>query len=611
MCGIVGIISKNNVVEKILEGLKKLEYRGYDSSGISLIHENKIKTIKKEGKIENLQKAIKKNKNFNSNIAIGHTRWATHGKPSEDNSHPHSSHNISVVHNGIIENHQDIKEKLIKAGVKFISQTDSEIIPHLISFYLKQHSDIKKAIFAALNDIDGAFALGITFKDNPDLLIGAKKGSPLIIGYNKDENYIASDYFALNSFTHNISYLQDGDVAFIAKDKVDIFDSKAKSITRKIQKIDKHLETTSKGKYEHFMLKEIFEQPKVVQDSINQYLDVKNNQINLPNFPFDLNKFNKITIVACGTSYYAAMSAKYLIESLVKINVAIEIASEFRYRDIVFNEDNLMIFISQSGETADTIAALKFAKANKQKILSIVNVDQSTMTHLSDGVIRTVAGVEIGVASTKAFTAQLMVLILFAIKMAEIKNTINIKKKKELITSINKIPNYLDIALNKESLDTIKPIAKYLSKAKNILYIGRGISYPIALEGALKLKELTYIPTQGIASGELKHGTIALVDKNLPTIVIAPNNKLFEKSASNIQEISAREGKIILISDNEGINKLKNLAFKSIALPKSDDIISELLLSAIPTQLIAYYTALFKGNDVDQPRNLAKSVTVE
>ncbi len=612
MCGIVGIVSKNNVVTKVVEGLKKLEYRGYDSAGISIIKNSEIHTVKKEGKIKNLEGAIVKNKNFDSNIAIGHTRWATHGKPSEENSHPHSSYNISVVHNGIIENYQDIKEKLTKIGVRFASQTDTEVIPHLISFYLERYeNDIKKAVFSTLKDLRGAFALGIIFKDQPNLLIGAKKGSPLIIGFGKEENYIASDYFALENFTNHFSYLADGDIVFVKQNTVEIFDSKHELVSRKIEENTKKTKASSKGQYEHFMLKEIFEQPRVVQDSLNQYLDVKDQKINLPNFPFDLNEFDKITIVACGTSFYAAKAAKYLIESLVRINVDIDIASEFRYRDAIFTQKNLMIFISQSGETADTIAALKFAKENNQKILSVVNVANSTMEHLSDGVIRTLAGAEIGVASTKAFTAQLMVLVLFAIKMAEIKKTISPENKKELITEIDQIPNYMDIILSAKSLENIKSIAKYLSKKQSIIYTGRGISYPIALEGALKLKELTYIPAQGIASGELKHGTIALIDKNTPVIVIAPNNKLFEKSASNVEEIVARDGKVILISDQEGIDRLQNIIFKSIALPKNNSIICELLLGAIPTQLIAYYTSLFKGNDVDQPRNLAKSVTVE
>jgi len=612
MCGIVGIISQKNIVQNVLEGLKKLEYRGYDSAGISIIHDDKIQTVKKEGKIDNLQKAIAQDKNFDAKIAIGHTRWATHGKPSEDNSHPHSSNNISVVHNGIIENYQEIKNKLTKIGVRFASQTDTEVIPHLISFYLEQHkNDIKKAIFSTVKDLHGAFALGIIFKDQPDLLIGIKKGSPLIIGYGSGANYIASDYFALESFTDEFSYLQDGDIIFANVKKVEIFDASHNPTTRKIEKNTQKTEISSKGKYEHFMLKEIFEQPKVVQNTIKQYLDVANQQINLPNFPFDLTKFNKITIVACGTSYYAAQAAQYLIESLARISVSVDIASEFRYRDAVFQKDNLMIFISQSGETADTIAALKFAKENGQKILSIVNTANSSMENLSDAIIRTLAGVEIGVASTKALTAQLMVLTLFAIKMAEIKGTINSTKKKELISAIDEIPNYLDLILSAPSLANIQSIAKFLSKSNNILYIGRGVSYPIALEGALKLKELTYIPTQAVASGELKHGTIALIDETLPIITIAPNNKLFDKSASNVEEIVARGGKVILISDQEGCDRLKNIVFKSIVLPKTDDIISELLLGAIPTQLLAYYTSLFKGNNVDQPRNLAKSVTVE
>ncbi len=611
MCGIISIISENNIMNKTLEGLKKLEYRGYDSSGMSIISNNNIKTLKKEGKIANLEKIIKKNKNFDANIAISHTRWSTHGQPNEKNSHPHSSDNISVVHNGIIENHQEIRGKLIKSGIKFLSETDSEVIPHLISLHLKKTSNIKQAIFETISEIKGSFALAIISKDNPDLIIGAKRGSPLIIGYGKQENYLASDYFALEDFTNKISYLEDGDVAFVTKEKIEIFNSEAKLIKRDIEIIENKAEKITKENYEHFMLKEIFEQPKVVQDSINQYLDIKNNKINLPNFPFDLAKFKEITIIACGTSYYAAMAAKNLIESLARITVNIDIASEFRYRDVIFKKDNLMIFISQSGETADTIAALKFAKENKQTILSIVNVEQSTMSHLSDAIIRTVAGVEIGVASTKAFTAQLIILAFLAIKIAIINKNITQARKKELIQSFIPISSYIEQILSKDSIKNIKSIAKSLNKAENILYIGRGISYSVALEGALKLKELTYVPASGIASGELKHGTIALIDKNTAIIAITPSNKLFEKSASNIAEIAARNGKIILISDQKGINHLQNTIHKSITLPKSDDIISELLLSAIPTQLIAYYCALYKGHDVDQPRNLAKSVTVE
>ncbi len=425
------------------------------------------------------------------------------------------------------------------------------------------------------------------------------------------KNYLASDYFALEDFTNKISYLEDNDIAFITKKNIEIFNSTAKPVKRKVEIIENEHEKITKGDYEHFMLKEIFEQPKVVQDTINQYLDIKNNKIDLPNFPFDLAKFKEITIIACGTSYYAAMAAKNLIESLARITVNIDIASEFRYRDVIFKKDNLMIFISQSGETADTIAALKFAKKNKQTILSIVNVEQSTMAHLSDAIIRTVAGIEIGVASTKAFTAQLMILALLAIKIAKINKNITLKEENNLIQSFKPISSYIEKILEQDSIKNIQSISKSLNKSQNILYIGRGISYAVALEGALKLKELTYVPASGIASGELKHGTIALIDKNTSVIAITPSNKLFEKSASNIAEIAARNGKIILISDEQGSNHLKNDIYQAINLPKSNDIISELLLSAIPTQLIAYYCALYRGHNVDQPRNLAKSVTVE
>lgn len=611
MCGIVGIVSQKNIIPQVLQGLKKLEYRGYDSAGIAVIEENTINTIKEAGKIANLEKSIAANKNFTGNIAIGHTRWATHGQANTANSHPHCSDNIAVVHNGIIENYQEIKEMLLKNGVKFHSQTDSEVIPHLISHYLKKSDNIKDAVLKTIKEIKGAFALGIIFRNQPDLLIAAKKGSPLIIGYGENENYIASDYFALDNFTSKACYLQDGDLAFITNKTVEIFDINNQKVSRQIHQINKEDQQACKGDFEHFMLKEIFEQPKVAQDSINQYLDIANQQINLPNFPFDLAQFNKITIIACGTSYYAAKAAKYLIEYLAKISVEIDLASEFRYRDVVFQKDNLMLFISQSGETADTIAALKFAKAQGQKIISIVNVAQSTMAYLSDAIIRTMAGVEIGVASTKAFSAQLMVLTFFAIKLAQIKDKISNKEQTELFNNIAQVPHYLELCLEPNLIAQIKKTAQFLGKAANILYIGRGISYPIALEGALKLKELTYIPTSGIASGELKHGTIALVDENLPVIALAPNNQLFEKSAANIEEIVARKGKVILISDKNGIKRLQNICHQSITVPKTDHIIFELLLGAIPTQLLAYYSALEKGHDVDQPRNLAKSVTVE
>jgi glucosamine--fructose-6-phosphate aminotransferase (isomerizing) len=611
MCGIVGIVSNKNVVPNILEGLKKLEYRGYDSAGIALINDNYISFIKRQGKIVNLESAINKNKKFASTIGIGHTRWATHGKPSEENSHPHLSDNVAVVHNGIIENYQELKDRLKKSGIKFQSQTDTEVIPHLISFYLKQNQDKKQAIISAIKDLHGAFALAIIFKGDENFMAVAKKGSPLLIGYGTDENYVASDYFALDNLTTKVSYLEEGDVAFLTSNLAEIIDASGKVVQRTIKVMEKDVGKISKENYQHFMQKEIFEQPRVVQDIIDNYVTTKNGKIALPNFPFDLKTIDKITIVACGTSYYASLVGKYLIESLAKVNVEVDIASEFRYRNAAFYGNNLCIFISQSGETADTIAALKYAKEQGQKTLGIVNVAQSNMAYLSDAIIRTIAGAEIGVASTKAYVAQVTVLILLALELASIKQTIDEKTKLELIASLTAVPDKIKEILSDKNLGNIKDVAKFISKYQSLIYMGRGVSYPTALEGALKLKELSYINAFGIAAGELKHGTIALIDKNMPIIAIAPNNNLFEKSASNIEEVVARGGKVVLISNKSGIDELEKITFKSIALPKINNIIDEALLGVIPTQLIAYYTAIYKGNDVDQPRNLAKSVTVE
>ncbi len=612
MCGIIGVVSKKNVILDILEGLKKMEYRGYDSAGISLVSHNQIRTIKKKGKIANLESAISRNKSFFGNIAIGHTRWATHGKPSSINSHPHCTENVAVVHNGIIENYQELKEKLKKSGAKFLSQTDSEVVAHLISFYLAQSNDKKLAVNLAIKDLSGAFALAIIFRDEENFMAVAKKNSPLLIGYGKDgESYVASDYFALDNLTNKISYLEDGDIAFLNFNQVEIFDNLGKEVNREIKIIEKDLAKISKENYQHFMEKEIFEQPKVVQDILDNYLETKSKKIILPNFPFDLKEIKNISIVACGTSYYAGLVAKYLIENLAKINVEVDIASEFRYRLKPFASDNLSIFISQSGETADTIAALKYAKEFGQKTLAIVNAPQSNMSYLADAVIKTIAGPEIGVASTKAYTAQLTVLILFALELAMIKKSINQQSKENLLSSLILVPQKITEIFTKKTLTEIKNVAKYLKNCQSLIYMGRGIAYPTSLEGALKLKELSYINAFGIAAGELKHGTIALIDKNLPIIAIAPNNSLFEKAASNIEEVAARGGKVILIGNQEGIKELQGIIFKSITLPKIENVIEEALLLAIPTQLIAYYTAVYMGNDVDQPRNLAKSVTVE
>jgi glucosamine--fructose-6-phosphate aminotransferase (isomerizing) len=611
MCGIIGVISNKNSENKILEGLKKMEYRGYDSSGISVINNNIIKTHKEEGKIINLENSIKKDNDFKGNIAIGHTRWATHGIANRQNAHPHFTEKVSVVHNGIIENYQEIKDKLTKEGFKFKSQTDTEVITNLITSFLEQNFDKKTIILKVLSIIEGSFALGIIFNDENDLLIAAKKGSPLLIGFGENENYIASDYFAINDYVQNICYLEDGDIAFLTKDKIDIFDINQNKITREIEKIDKNSEKISKDGFDHFMLKEIYEQPKTIQKTLAKYLDKQNQQISLPEFSFDLKKIDKITIIACGTSFYAGMVGKYLIESLARINVEVDIASEFRYRNSPQNQNSLTIFISQSGETADTIAAMKYVKYLNQKSLAIVNAPKSTMAHLADDVMLTTAGVEIGVASTKAYTAQIAILILLALNLGQKRGVLKDDKVNELIYSLNIMPNLMQNILSKEYVEKIKKISYQIKDAKNILYIGRGISYGTSMEAALKLKELSYINSSAIAAGELKHGTIALIDEQIYVIAIAPENELFDKISSNIAEISARNGNVILISSKGGANNIKNIISNSLQIAKNSDIIAESLLYVIPVQLIAYYVALFKGNDVDQPRNLAKSVTVE
>jgi glucosamine--fructose-6-phosphate aminotransferase (isomerizing) len=610
MCGIVGVVGDKNAAATILDGLKKLEYRGYDSAGVTLIENSTFKTTKEEGKIINLENALN-GANNHSLIGIGHTRWATHGRPSKENAHPHSSSKISLVHNGIIENYQEIKEKLQKNGVSFLSQTDTEVVPHLLEYHLNKIGDIKKALLATIKEIHGTFAFAVLLRDHDDLIIVAKRGSPLVLGLGENKNYVASDYYAISDKVSKIITLEDDNCAFVTNKKIEIFDFNGKEIHKdaKIMEADKN--RISKDGFDHFMLKEIFEQPRVMEETIQTYVDLNNHSIHLPNFAFDLNGINKVTIIACGTSYYAGLTAKYLIEEIAKVEVEVDIASEFRYRSHPFRDDNLMIFVSQSGETADTLAALKYAKEHNQKILSIVNVALSSMAQLSNSVIRTVAGPEIGVASTKAYTAQISVLALFAIQLGFIKNRITQEKKSQLLQSLAESGAKMAESLKEKNIDKIKKVAKSLTKAKHLLYIGRGVSQITAFEAALKLRELSYIDSQGIAAGELKHGTIALIDKKMPVIVIAPFNNLFEKTLSNAEEVNARGGKIIFISDKKGIFQFRKIAKKSIEIPTSDDIIQEALLPVISTQLLAYYVALFKGNDVDQPRNLAKSVTVE
>ena len=613
MCGIIGAIGTSQVSEVILSGLKKLEYRGYDSSGLALYEDKKFNIIKEEGKISKLEAVLKKKK-FTSTMGIGHTRWATHGAPSKENAHPHSSSQVCVVHNGIIENYQEIKAKLIKNGVKFLSQTDTEVLPHLIEQHYSAEGNILRALLKTTEELRGTFAIATMFKNRDDVIAVAKRGSPIVIGIGENENFIASDFYGLADFTNQVIFLDDDEFGLIYKNRVEIYDKNG----NEVKKIPKIIETqkskVSKNGFDHFMLKEIYEQPVVLEETIQAYVDLSSNKIHLPNFNFDLAKIKKITIVACGTSYYAGLAGKYLIEQIANVEVEVDIASEFRYRKAPFRDDNLMIFISQSGETADTLAALKYAKQNQQKVLSIVNVAHSTMAQLSDVAIRTLAGPEIGVASTKAYTAQIAVVSIFAIHLATINKNISDSKCAQLLQSLASCANKMSQIFEDSEIRNIKKVASKLTKSKQVLYIGRSISYVTALESALKFRELTYVNAQGISAGELKHGTIAVIDKNMPVIVIGARNKeneLFEKTLSNAQEVNARGGKIFFVSDKKGFNLFGKMAKYRIEIPEISNSIQEAILPVISMQLLAYYVALFKGNDVDQPRNLAKSVTVE
>ena len=614
MCGIVGVVGSKNSTAIILDGLKKLEYRGYDSAGIAVIVDGKFKTVKEEGKIARLEAALKKEK-LQSTIGIGHTRWATHGRPSKQNAHPHASLKVCLVHNGIIENYQELREKLKKSGVKFLSETDSEVVPHLIEYYFAKTGDIKKSLLAAVKEIHGTFALAVMFREDANVIAVAKRGSPIVLGLGKNENYIASDYYAIASQTNEIMVMEDEEIALVSADSIEIFNSSGREVVRESKLMESENNKVSKDGYSHFMLKEIHEQPRVLEETIQTYVGLSKGEIYLPNFSFDLAEINKITIVACGTSYYSGLAAKYLIEEISGLEVEVDIASEFRYRAHPFRKDNLMIFISQSGETADTLAALKFAKANKQKILSVVNVAHSSMAQLSDAVIRTVAGPEIGVASTKAYTAQISVLSLLAIHLGFLRGKVSPKQKLKLLQDLADSGAKISELLAQANIRNIKKVAKGLTSARHMLYIGRGISQVTAFEAALKMRELSYIDAQGIAAGELKHGTIALIDKKMPVIVLAPKgnsgNNLFEKTVSNAEEVNARGGKIIFVSDRLGIEQFGKMAKEKLVIPEISGIIQEALLPVVSTQLLAYYVALFKGNDVDQPRNLAKSVTVE
>lgn len=607
MCGIIGIVSDKEVATRLLEGLARLEYRGYDSAGIATIHAGAIKKRKAEGKLRNLA-SLMASEPLNGNTGIGHTRWATHGKPSCENAHPHSTGKAAVVHNGIIENFLELRKELEAEGYKFTTETDTEVIPVLITCYLDKGDDEKTAVKKALGRLSGAFAIGVIFAGNENLLAASRKGSPLAIGYGDGEMFIASDAIALSGLTNRVCYLEDGDCAFITKEGAEIFDSSGAKASRPVT-ISPGFGAVGKGNFRHFMLKEIHEQPEATAGTLNSFYNNLSGQVELPLNGLDPASVEKISIIACGTSFYAGMVGKYWVEKYAGLQVDSEVASEFRYRDVVFpSSGGLSLFISQSGETADTMAALKFAKERGQKTLSIVNVPQSSMARESYISLQTKAGPEIGVASTKAFTAQLMALACVAIEFGIRRKTLSIQESKKLLMGLVELPSQISGLLADEQ--RFQQIAEILAAARDIFYIGRGPSYPIALEGALKIKEISYIHAEGFAAGELKHGTIALIDKDTPVIAIAPKDEYFGKIASNIQEVSARGAQVITLSTAEGCEELKSVSRHCITMPSVSALAAPILYS-IPVQLLAYHTAVLKGTDVDQPRNLAKSVTVE
>ncbi len=606
MCGIVGIIGNKPIAEDLVEALRRLEYRGYDSAGIATIEDGKLARRRAEGKLRNLEKRLQ-SEPLQGHIGIGHTRWATHGRPTEVNAHPHMSAKVSVVHNGIIENFRALKEELTARGHMFESDTDTEAVVHLITDEMQQGATAPEAVKRALSKLQGAFALGIIFAGDEDLMIAARKGSPLAIGHGKGEMYLGSDAIALAPFTSEITYLEEGDWAVLRRSGVEIFDVNSKPVKRQaIRSVASSL-LVDKGNHRHFMAKEIHEQPEVISHTLANYIDMAEAKIVLPDLGVDLATLPRVTISACGTAYYAGLVAKYWLEQVARVPVEIDIASEFRYREAPMPPGGLAVFISQSGETADTLAALRYCKENGQKIASVVNVHTSTIARESDSVLLTLAGPEIGVASTKAFTCQLAALACLAIGIGRARGTISREQEIAYVEALLEVPRLISTLLSDEG--QFVDIAHNLTQARDVLYLGRGVSYPLAMEGALKLKEISYIHAEGYAAGELKHGPIALIDENVPVIVVAPEDELFQKTISNMQEVAARGGQIIMISDADPVAAGCEQAIH-ISVPKVNSLASPLLY-AIPVQLLAYQTAVSRGTDVDQPRNLAKSVTVE
>ena len=606
MCGIIGINSNKPVSASIINSLKKLEYRGYDSAGIATLSKGLINEIKSEGRVDNLEKNSLV-KNMEGTIGIGHVRWATHGAANSLNAHPHSSQNVSVVHNGIIENSTILKKFLINKGHKFKSQTDTEVIVHLITEHLKTE-DMISSITKALKQLHGSFALGIIFKDKPDLIVGARRGSPLAVGYGPNENYLGSDSYALKSMTNKVTYLNDGEFCIIKKDHVEFFNEGGTKINKKVLELSSEEEKYDKGDYKHFMAKEIEEQPTTIKNGIKEYIDTSNNDINIYNFPWKINEISSITLIGCGTAYHSCLMAKYWFEELTSLDVNIDIASEFRYRKNRFKKDSLYVFVSQSGETADTFAALDLCKKNDMKTCAVVNVIESSIAREANFVLPIHCGTEIGVASTKAFLGQILILYILALKLGLLKNDIDRNVFLAKLKDLKELPKLIEQTLMTDN--KIQSISSTFNEAKGSMFLGRGFSFPIALEGALKLKELSYIHAEGYPAGEMKHGPLALIEEGMPVVVLAPRDSYYKKTISNMQEVIARGAKVLLITNKSKDEIISENIWETIEVESTNDDLLPFLLT-IPLQKLAYYSALKKGFDIDKPRNLAKSVTVE
>jgi glutamine---fructose-6-phosphate transaminase (isomerizing) len=608
MCGIIGIIGREPVAPQLIDALKRLEYRGYDSAGVATLEHGLITRRRAEGKLRNLELKLAREP-LSGTIGIGHTRWATHGRPTENNAHPHATDRLAVVHNGIIENFSELRHELEAKGAKFATETDTEVVAHLVSQEIKRGLSPIEAVKATLPRLRGAFALAFLFAGEEDLLIGARNGPPLAIGFGEDEMFIGSDAIALAPFTDTVSYLEDGDWAVVTHNGAKIYDAKGELVHRAVLKSQASVMLIDKGNHRHFMAKEIHEQPEVVGHTLAHYLDMVAERVALPTaLPFDFRALKRISIAACGTAYYAGMVARYWFERFAHLPVEVDIASEFRYRDVPLEAGDLAILVSQSGETADTLASLRCAREHKQHVLSIVNIPTSTIARESDIVMPTLAGPEIGVASTKAFTCQLAVLAALAIAAGRARGVLTENDEQRLVHALIEVPRHLTEALMLEP--RIEQLARDLAKCRDVLYLGRGTSYPVALEGALKLKEISYIHAEGYAAGELKHGPIALIDETMPVIIIAPHDRVFDKTVSNMQEVAAHGGRLILVTDAKGASAAGGQPSLTLTLPTMPATVAPLVY-AVPVQLIAYHTAVVLGTDVDQPRNLAKSVTVE